>query len=382
MTERDGEQTRRVGALLRFLGNRSYLQSQGWVPHSPTTDGANLFASYWPSESGDGTAAWTVVNRLLTPTAGHGLANVTEPAGTRYFDLYNGVEIHATSGGVLPLSIERFGAVLATKKGPEADPELAAFMAKMSGYAKVPLSALSAVWRWEQGKRVAVPRAESPKSTSGMTKIAGGPLRFSVKGIEIEGGGTIGDPRSVTVNPYGVDFQYEWESQPNRFHTQWVNVAEFWLDTNLVNQKDFADYLAENTSAMPSDKYHYLKNWDWSDDKQPKPHDGTLPVTYVGMEEAKAYCKAQGKRLPREEEWHFAATGGGDSLATYPWGFGAPNASTTPRQQSGNVFPGPEPVGKYPAGASPFGILDMVGNVSCTIIWVAFFSRCQRYCCC
>ena len=37
MTERDGEQTRRVGALLRFLGNRSYLQSQGWVPHSPTT---------------------------------------------------------------------------------------------------------------------------------------------------------------------------------------------------------------------------------------------------------------------------------------------------------------------------------------------------------
>ena len=135
---------------------------------------------------------------------------------------------------------------------------------------------------------------------------------------------------------------------------------------------------------MPSDKYHYLKNWDWSDDKQPKPHDGTLPVTYIGMEEAKAYCKAQGKRLPREEEWHFAATGGGDSLATYPWGFGAPNASTTPRQQSGNVFPGPEPVGKYPAGASPFGILDMVGNVSChdiAAIWVAFFSRCQRYRC-
>ena len=90
---------------------------------------------------------------------------------------------------MLPLSIERFGAVLATKKGPEADPELAAFMAKMSGYAKVPLSALSAVWRWEQGKRVAVPRAESRKPTSGMTKIAGGPLCFSVKGIEIEGGG-------------------------------------------------------------------------------------------------------------------------------------------------------------------------------------------------
>ena len=47
----------------------------------------------------------------------------------------------------------------------------------------------------------------SPISTVGMSKIPGGPLRFSVKGIEIEGGGVIGDPRSQTINPYGVDFQ-------------------------------------------------------------------------------------------------------------------------------------------------------------------------------
>ena len=69
------------------------------------------------------------------------------------------------------------------------------------------------------------------------------------------------------------------------------------------------------------------------------------------------------KRTVPPAEWQFAATGGGDSTITYPWGNGAPNASTTPEQRTGTVFPGPEHVGKYPAGASPFGILDLIGNV-------------------
>ena len=58
-----------------------------------------------------------------------------------------------------------------------------------------------------------------------------------------------------------VDFQYEWEPQPNRFHTQWVNVPEYWLDTTPVTHAAFADYLSKNPSAIPEDKYHYLKNW-------------------------------------------------------------------------------------------------------------------------
>ena len=273
------------------------------MPHTSTTDTANLFASHWPSD--DGTAAWTVVNRLLTPMAGHGLANVTAPAGYMFFDLYNGVEVHPTAAGVLPLNIERFGAILLTKRGPDKDPELNALLGKMADYAKVPLASLSATWTWEQGKRVPSGRAESPNSTDGMTKISGGPLRFSVKGIEIEGGGAVGDPRDQKINVYGVDFQYEWEAEPNRYHTQWVNVPEYWLDTTPVTQGAFAEYLTQNPSALPADRYHYLKNMNWSDTHtgKPKPYAGndTLPVTYVGMDEARAYCKAMGKRLPREE---------------------------------------------------------------------------------
>ena len=204
ITERDGEQVRRVGTLLRFLGGRDYLQSKAWVPHSPTTDPENLFASYWPSNSGDGTAAWTVVNRMLTLNSTHGLQNVTAQPGLKYYDLYNGIEVTPSAAGVLLLEVERFGAVLASSKGLDEDPELKDLMSKMSGYAKVPLASLSPEWSWEQGKRKPMARAESPKSTQGMKKIQGGPLRFSVKGIEIEGGGTVGDPRSVAINPYGV----------------------------------------------------------------------------------------------------------------------------------------------------------------------------------
>merc|ERR1719272_2877024 len=74
ITQRDGEAIRRVGSALRFLGGRGFLQSPGWVPHSPTAAPGTLFASMWPlgADSGrlssgapgaPGSVAWTVVNR-------------------------------------------------------------------------------------------------------------------------------------------------------------------------------------------------------------------------------------------------------------------------------------------------------------------------------
>lgn len=123
-----------------------------------------------------------------------------------------------------------------------------------------------------------------------MTQIPGGPLRFSVKGIEIEGGGAAGDQSAIQKNPFGVDFQYEWEPQPSRYHLQWLNVPAFLLDTTPVTQQAFAKYLAKNPSALAKDRYHYLMNWDWSNKSSPKPFPGneTLPVTYIGMDEALA----------------------------------------------------------------------------------------------
>ena len=120
--------------------------------------------------------------------------------------------------------------------------------------------------------------------------------------------------------------------------------------------------------ALPADRYHYLQNWDWSG-AVPKPGPGneTLPVTYIGFAEAKAYCASLGKRLPSSVEWQYAGQGNaidasGEALA-YPWG-PKDNATLHPTMTTGNIFYGPEPVDRYsPAGDSAFGLQSMVGNV-------------------
>ena len=92
-----------------------------------------------------------------------------------------------------------------------------------------------------------------------------------------------------------------------------------------------------------------------------------LPVTDVNWSEARTFCAFAGGRLPTEDEWEKAARGGDGR--EYPWG----QKLDCARANWGNFDnegpcadknPGkPVDVGSYPQGASPFGVLDMAGNV-------------------
>ncbi|MBM4374831.1 MAG: SUMF1/EgtB/PvdO family nonheme iron enzyme [Deltaproteobacteria bacterium] len=89
------------------------------------------------------------------------------------------------------------------------------------------------------------------------------------------------------------------------------------------------------------------------------------PINCVDWNQADAYCTAQGLRLPTEEEWEYAARGTDGRL--FPWGNAEPSKQLCWDGEGNDKGQGNRqstcPVGAYPKGRSPFGLVDMVGNV-------------------
>ena len=174
------------------------------------------------------------------------------------------------------------------------------------------------------------------------------------QGVEIEGD-----------DAHGVDFQFPWESQPQRAHQRVIGIRAFHIDKYPVTNGQFAAFV-ERTHYSPRDPTHFVRHWKWGGRRRlPAPERADLkkPVTYVSLADARAYCSASGKRLPRSWEWLYAAQGLDGRL--FPWG-GADDSSgyRRPREQNGTRIPGPEAVDAHsPQGDSPFGVADLVGNV-------------------
>ncbi len=156
--------------------------------------------------------------------------------------------------------------------------------------------------------------------------------------------------------PNAVGVQHPWQKNPSRSQKYTMDIPAFYMDKYPVTNKDYKKFL-DATHYAPKDAYNFLK--DWKDGNCPKGWDNK-PVTWISLEDARAYAKWAGKRLPHEWEWQYAAQGNDNRL--YPWGNDY-DGNKVPAQDSSRSMRSPTDINKYPQGASPFGVVDMVGNV-------------------
>jgi len=341
MTPHDAEAVLRFTRIERAFGET--LQSVEWEPYAETLQ-AGVFASRFPGKSG---TLWTMVNRNEYGVSGDEL-RITHVGGIHYYDLWHGTELTPTDvvGGAdtLHFSIEGlgFGGVLATRERGPGD--LLAFMADR---AKKPLSTYSREWRYLPQTMVEIARTKPVASPPpGMIQIPGGDFDFIVRGIEIEGG-----------NDPGVDVQYPWEDTPRRFHRERLHVKTFYIDRAPVTNAEFKKFV-DAAHYRPRDDHNFLRHWSNGTFLDGA---GNQPVTWVSIEDARAYAVWAGKRLPHDWEWQYAAQGSDGRL--YPWG-NEWNERTLAPPDHGRMMRAPTNVDAFPAGASPFGVLDMTGNVS------------------
>lgn len=163
-----------------------------------------------------------------------------------------------------------------------------------------------------------------------------------------------------------------------------THVAPFRLMRHEITNRQFAAFVDATGLRTDAERRGFGYVWDqrwqrvagaqWRHPTGPNDTIAKLddhPVIQVSAGDAETFCAYYDLRLPTEQEWEFAARG--TDARRYPWGNQPPEETGRRRANFGTVpccapdatdgYARTAPVGGYPSGASPFGLLDMAGNV-------------------
>lgn len=171
------------------------------------------------------------------------------------------------------------------------------------------------------------PQRKASKTWKGMVKVPAGPFTR---------GSDTGDADEKPVRQIYLD--------------------AFWIDKHEVTAAQYRECVRKGGCKRPEET-----GTGCTYDEQSK---GDHPINCVNWFEADAYCRWAGKALPTEAQWEKAARG--TDARTYPWGNDTPTCRHAIIRENNATGCGRSetwPVGSKPDGASPYGALDMVGNV-------------------
>ncbi len=312
---------------------------EGWTPLVPTEQ-PDVYASEW---AGNGMRLWTLVNRSAQIITGPLMKVAAQ--GERFFNLNSGRELKpgvsegmvVLKGSIAPRGIGCFLAVQ-----PEAGSlgTLKPFFQRQRALAKrlnqsTEFPSRRTVWRQPK------PTRRLRCAPDGMVEVPASSFTMTVEFQARECGFYESSEERGIVGE---------ELHKPRTFTRPVKLDRYAMDVTPITNVQFGEFLAAS-GYRPKHRENFLRHWI---NGGPPPGKEDHPVVYVDLDDARAYARWAGKRLPTEGEWQFAAEG--PQHTRYPWGARCVAEAARPRGVT-------TPVMQFPAGRSTFGCYDLCGNV-------------------
>lgn len=303
-----------------------------------------VYASLWEA---DDLRLWTLVNRSERTVQGP-LLKAGAIDGQHAYDLIEGRELPRGEGGQLTflgrIPPRGIGCVIsATPRALGSD--FTAFLAAQAATqarSSLDTSRPRSATRLRAVERTVKHKAPPP----GMVLVSPRPVEDLTIEMRVRECGFY-DAIPDDDRGYGDTYNFHVRTFRRR-----VELPRFAIDATPVTNAQYADFLA-TSGYRPRHPERFLDHW-----KDGRPPEGKHdhPVVYVDLDDARAYARWAGKRLPTEEEWQLAAQGGDGRR--YPWG-----DDFRPGLCNDGATGGTTPVTAFPGGRSPCGCFDVCGNV-------------------